>query len=311
VAPEPSTDRERGAGPHLALLAVQAMFGTWPIAGKIILRSLSPVALVAFRVAGAALALAAFSSILRTKRIESRGDYARLGLYSLIGVVLNQLLFVQGLKSTSAINATLLASTIPVFTLLVGVILGKEFLTWRKVAGIVLAAAGVVYLVNPRQAEFSSHSFMGDGLLVLNSLCYGAYIAISRDVVRKYGPLTVITWVFVLGNAVTLPLALWRVPAASITAMPYLGWICLVYVILIPTVGAYFLNGWALSRVDPSMVAVYIYLQPLFAFALAPLLLQEHWNSRAWVAMALIFAGVYIATRNRTPKIAAVEPING
>lgn len=311
MEPEPTPLPKPGAGPHVALIAVQAMFGTWPIAGKIVLRYLAPTGLVAFRVGGAAIALAALSSLLRTKRIESRKDYAQLALFSLIGVVLNQLLFVTGLKLTTVINATLLGSTIPVFTLLVSVVWGKERLTGRKLAGIGLAAAGVAYLVNAGDADLSTNSLLGDGLLLLNSLCYGAYLALSRDLVRKYGPLTVVTWVFVIGNLVTLPLALWQVPVASVTSMPSIGWLCVAYVILFPTVGAYFLNGWALARVDPSMVAVYIYIQPLFAFALAPLILQESWNSRAWVAMALIFAGVFIASRNRTPKIAAVEPLNG
>lgn len=311
MEPEPSSSAGHRAGPHLALVAVQAMFGTWPIAGKIILRFLAPTGLVAFRVAGAAVALLALSSLLRTKRIESRKDYAYLALFSLIGVVLNQLLFVTGLKLTTVINATLLGSTIPIFTLLVSVIWGRERLTGRKVAGIGLAAAGVAYLVNAGDADLSTKSLLGDALLLLNSLCYGTYLALSQDLVRKYGPLTVITWVFVIGNIVTLPLALWQVPLATVTAMPTVGWLCVAYVILFPTVGAYFLNGWALSRVDPSVVAVYIYIQPLFAFALAPLILQESWNSRAWVAMALIFAGVFVATRNRGPKLAATEPING
>ncbi|MEO6394275.1 MAG: DMT family transporter [Pyrinomonadaceae bacterium] len=294
-----STKIETRIGPHLALIAVQALFGTWPIAGKIVLRSLSPIGLVAFRIFGAALALIGLTWLLGFKRIESRREYGQLALYSLIGVVLNQLLFVKGLAMTTVINATLISSTIPIFTLIVGVALGKEFITTRKVVGIALAAAGVIYLVNPAQADMSRDSLVGDGLLLVNSLCYGAYIALTKDLVRKYGALTVITWVFLLGNVVTLPLAVWQVAPGTIVQMSGLTWVCLAYVILFPTVTAYFLNGWALTRVDPSVVAIYIYLQPLFAFALAPLILGEWWNSRAWLAMALIFAGVFVVNRRR------------
>lgn len=294
-----STKAESGIGPHLALICVQALFGTWPIAGKIVLRSLSPIGLVAFRIFGAALALLGLTWLLGFNRIETRREYAQLALYSLVGVVLNQLLFVKGLAMTTVINATLISSTIPIFTLLVGVALGKEFLSTRKVVGIALAAAGVIYLVNPAQADLSRDSLVGDGLLLVNSLCYGAYIALTKDMVRKYGALTVITWVFLLGNVVTLPLAVWQVAPGTIVQMSGVAWACLAYVILFPTVGAYFLNGWALTRVDPSVVAIYIYLQPLFAFALAPLILGEWWNSRAWLAMAFIFAGVFVVTWRR------------
>jgi drug/metabolite transporter (DMT)-like permease len=77
----------------------------------------------------------------------------------------------------------------------------------------------------------------------------------------------------------------------------------MLYIVLVPTVGAYYLNAWALARVAPSTVAVYIYLQPLIAFIVAPLVLGagESWSARTWIAAALIFAGVGIVTwRGRT-----------
>ena len=71
----------------------------------------------------------------------------------------------------------------------------------------------------------------------------------------------------------------------------------MAYIVLVPTVGAYYLNAWALGRVAPSTVAVYIYLQPLIAFSLAPLLLGEKLSWRTLVAALLIFAGVLVVTR--------------
>ena len=83
----------------------------------------------------------------------------------------------------------------------------------------------------------------------------------------------------------------------------WVTWLSVTYIILVPTVGAYYLNAWALERVAASTVAVYIYLQPLIAFALAPLVLgaDEQWGPRTWVAALLIFAGVAVVTlRSRT-----------
>ncbi len=86
------------------------------------------------------------------------------------------------------------------------------------------------------------------------------------------------------------------------------AWVIVVYIVLIPTVGAYYLNAWALTRVAPSIVAIYIYLQPLLAFGLAPLVLGESWNSRTLVACALIFAGVAAVTiRGRSRAIEEVS----
>jgi drug/metabolite transporter (DMT)-like permease len=222
--------------------------------------------------------------------------------------VLNQLLFVKGLSLTSSvINATLLSTTIPVFTLLVSMSLGHDRPSFRKAFGIILAACGVIYLIDPMRADFSSHNTVGNILLVANSLSYGAYIAISKDMVKRYGALTMLTWVFAFGSLITIPVGLLSLNTTSLETAGAGVWLAVAYIILAPTVGAYYLNAWALARVAPSTVAVYVYLQPLIAFALAPLILGESWSSRTWVACLLIFAGVATVTwRVREPFIAEV-----
>lgn len=305
-----AAQREGGAGPHLALVAVQVLFGSWPIVGKIALRAMPATTLVAFRVGGAALAFLVLQrAIGRASRSVARKDFGRLALYSLLGVALNQLLFVKGLALiSSVINATLLATTIPVFTLVVSIMLGYDRVSVRRAFGIVMAACGVVYLVDPANADFSSGNTLGNILLVANSLAYGAYIAISKDMLRRYGALTVITWVFVFGAVVTIPFGLFGLSQTSFERLDAGVWLAVLYIILAPTVGAYYLNAWALARVQPSTVAVYIYLQPLIAFALAPLILGERWTSRAWIASGLILAGVSIVTwRERAPFIEEVS----
>jgi drug/metabolite transporter (DMT)-like permease len=301
-----ATIPEGRAAPHLALISVQLMFGTWPIFGKIALRALPSTGLVALRVAGAALAFASLQYTIGRAQKISKGDYARLALYALLGVVLNQFLFVKGLSLTTVINATLLGTTIPVFTLLVSLTLGYDRLTIRKTLGISLAAAGVIYLLYPER-NFSSDSAFGNLLIILNSISYGAYLAISKDILRRYGALTVITWIFIFGSLMTIPIGGYALAGTPLHAAGAGVWLAVIYIILFPTVGAYYLNAWALARVEPSTVAVYIYLQPLIAFALAPLVLNEKWNPRTWLASALIFSGVAVVTwRTRSHAIEEV-----
>ena len=298
-----SRTKHTAAGPHLALVAVQIIFGTWPIVGKIALRTLPSTGLVAFRVAGAA---AAFLLLLRLRgklTTPRRSDIARLAVYSLLGVVLNQFLFLKGLELSTVVNATIIGTAIPVFTLLVGALLGFEKLNVRAAVGTVIAAAGVVYLVDPLRADFSGGKALGNLLLVGNSFVYGAYIAISQDVFRRYGALTAMTWVFAFGCIATVPVGGYHLSQVPLQNLGWVTWLSVAYIILIPTVGAYYLNAWALERVAPSTVAIYIYLQPLIAFALAPLVLgaDEQWGPHTWVAAALIFAGVAVVTlRSRT-----------
>jgi drug/metabolite transporter (DMT)-like permease len=294
--------KEQRIAPHLALIAVQFMFGTWPIVGKIVLRVISSAELVAFRVAGGALALLLLQGRLGQLFKLPKRDLAWLVLCSMLGVVLNQLLFVKGLSFTTVINATLLGTTIPVFTLLVSILLGHDRLSLRRVLGIALAGTGVVYLVDPLRADFSAQTRLGNLMIVANSLSYAAYIAISKDLFKRYGALNVITWIFVIGSFVTLPLGLFEMRSDQIPKVSGAVWLAIGYIILVPTVGAYYLNAWALTRVTPSTVATYIYLQPLIAFGLAPILLGEQFNSRILVACLLIFTGVGVVTKRGTSQ---------
>jgi len=298
---------ENAAAPHLALIAVQILFGTWPIVGKIALRSVPTVTLVGLRVVGATLALLVISGIGGRLSGIKRADWLLLIVSSTLGLVLNQWLYVKGLSLTTAINSTLLSTTIPVATLLVGIFLGTDRASLWRVFGIMLAGTGVIYLIGPGRAQFSSETRAGDLLIVANSICYGAYLAVSKDLMKRYNVITVITWLFIVACIPTAPAGALSAGHVSFGSISLGVWLAILYIILLPTVGAYYLNAWALARVPPSTVAVYIYLQPLIAFALAPLLLNETLSWRALIASVLIFAGVIVVTRGR--RTAAVQKI--
>ena len=258
---------------------------------------MSSPTLVALRVTGAAVAFMLLQHKLSPLFRMPLKDSAWLTLCSLTGIVGNQFLFVRGLSLTTAINATLLSTVIPVAALLMSVVFGYDRLSFRRIVGIALAAGGVVYLVNPARADFSAQTTIGNLLIVCNSLLYGAYIVISTDLFQRYGALNVITWMFLVGAVVTIPVGAYSLGSDNLLMAGRGVWLAVGFVILFPTVGAYYLNAWALTRVTPSTVAVYIYLQPLIAFGLAPLMLGESWNSRTIGAALLIFAGVGVVTR--------------
>lgn len=296
--------RDRSIAPHLALIAVQFMFGTWPLVGKVALRSMSSSGLVAFRVVGAAIVFVALRGKLRQlPKLPSR-DLILLTLCSMLGVVVNQLLFVKGLSMTTVINATLIGTTIPVFTLIVSIILGHDRLSLRRAVGILLAAAGVIYLVDPWRAQFSAQTTSGNLLIVTNSFCYGAYLAISKGLFNRYGALNVITWMFAIGCVVILPIGGYSLSNDPLATAGVWIWVAVIYIILVPTVASYYLNAWALTHVTPTIVATYIYLQPLIAFGLAPLLLNEKLSPRILVACLLIFAGVGVVLRRARSRAA-------
>jgi drug/metabolite transporter (DMT)-like permease len=226
-----------------------------------------------------------------------RNDIALLALSSAMGVVGNQFLYVKGLSLTTAINAALISTTIPASALLISILFGYDKLSLRRLVGMSLAAMGVLYLLNPFQADLSSHTALGNIIIVCSSCLYGTYIVISKDLFERYGALNVITWLFLVSIVVTIPVGTVSMRREHLDSISGVVWIAVVVAILLPTVGAYYLNGWALTKVPPSIVAVYIYLQPLIAFGLAPAVLGETWNYRTIISSLLIFAGIAIVTK--------------
>jgi drug/metabolite transporter (DMT)-like permease len=152
--------------PVAALIVVQVLFGSLPVIAKVVLVEVPAVALVGIRVLIVALVLLAFQVYRRRIWLRNRSDYSRLAILGFFGVVLNQLLFIGGLSLTKASNVSLLVITIPIFTLLVSALIGTEKLTAFKIAGVGLAAAGAIILIDPANASFSSATTLGDLMII-------------------------------------------------------------------------------------------------------------------------------------------------
>jgi drug/metabolite transporter (DMT)-like permease len=303
-----ATASDQSLRPHLALVTVQILFGAWPIFGKIVLRSMSATSLVACRLVGAAVVFALLRRSFTPLFRMPRRDFFLLVLCSLTGVLGNQLLYVKGLSLTTVINTALLSTSIPVFVLFVSILFGYDRLSLRRLLGIILAAAGVIYLLDPARAQLSAQTSTGNLLIACNSLIYAVYIVISKRLFERYGALDVITWIFLVSAVLMLPLGIYSLRHDNLAAISWSVWLVIVVIIVFPTVGAYYLNAWALTQVSPSTVAIYIYLQPLVAFGFAPLLLGERWNSRTAIATVFIFAGVgLVVSRGRSRAVREIS----
>ena len=278
------------------LLVTQIIFATLPIATKLVLPAVEPLGIAFLRVTGAGTLLALVKWMRTTERIAVRDLPALAGL-SLLGVVLNQVLFLEGVQRTTAVHANILITTIPLFTLGVALLLGRERASVAKVGGILVAGAGAAWLVvSSRGGLGDGASAWGDTLVAINSLCYASYLVLSKDLLRRHEPLTVVTWVFLIGALIIAPLgvpALVRVHTEALTPTVLL---VLAYIIVFPSFLTYLLSIWALRRTASSLVAVYVYVQPIVTAYASPLILGERVTARAVIASAIIFVGLALAT---------------
>ncbi len=282
----------------IALVFVQVFFATLPIAGKIALREFSSPAIALLRVGTAALIFYAIQQFTVHERIRERRHYYKLALYGVLGVSANQLLYITGLSMTTATAAQMLITGGPAVTLMIAILAGKEAASTVKWVGIALAGAGALTLL---AVASSGGRFYGNLIIVINMLGYAFYLVAVRDLLRTYQPLTVITWVFIFGALELVPFgtlaALRQFPGSSAHAR-----LALLWIIIFPTVAAYYLNMWALTVVESSMVSTFVYLQPVMTAIMAVLILHEQFSPRMIPAAVLIFAGVGVTIRFGGPK---------
>lgn len=222
------------------------------------------------------------------ERIRSRADLLHLAYYSVLGVSLNQLLYVKGLSLTTATAAQMLVAGGPAVTLMLAILLGRESATGTKWVGIGLAASGALLLVGSGTGQAR---WLGNVLILINVVAYSMYLVFARDILARYHPLTVITWIFIFGIVGLLPFgllpAIREIPAASIETK-----LALLWIIVFPTVCAYYLNMWALTVVESSLVSTFVYLQPVMTALLAMPILGERPTLSMVPAAVLIFSGV-------------------
>jgi drug/metabolite transporter (DMT)-like permease len=159
-----------------------------------------------------------------------------------------------------------------------------------------------VYLIDPAKASFSSATTLGDILIILNSFSYAIYVAVSKKLITKYGALKSLTWLFIFGSVVNVPVGIYFMQSVEIGNVSTSAWIALAAIVIFPTILAYYWNAWALARVEPSIVAVYIYLQPLIGFVSAIIFLGEKFSIRLLISAVLIFIGVFLVTRRKVQR---------
>jgi len=161
-------------------------------------------------------------------------------------------------------------------------------------------------LIDPRGASFSSETTTGDMMIIVNSLSYGIYVATSKEVITRNGAFRSMMWVFIFASVVCVPLGLFSLSSVDIGSVDPNIWLLILYIAVLGTAAPYLLNAWALARVDPSTVAVFVYLQPLIGFVLAVIFLGENIDFRFIIAALLVFAGVFLITRMATPAVVRV-----
>lgn len=298
-APQPDVAeaRRRKSG-YIALAVVQVCFALFPIFGKLAFEpgAFTPLAVGSWRMLFGAASLMIVAVAVHGREVwPSPRDLAWLALCSFLGVTANMVLYLEGLQRSTATDAGLVMCLIPVFTFAIAAAVKQETFLPLRAIGLSIALFGASMLFWAERPELVSAHGFGNLLMALNTLSYACYLVLARPLLKRYPPLVVIAWVFVL----SLPWVPFLAHGEILipTAASPRAWASLAFILIFPTSLAYLLNAFALSRLRASTTAVYIYVQPLITGFFGWLVLGDELTAGLAVAAAFIFLGIYLVVR--------------
>jgi drug/metabolite transporter (DMT)-like permease len=293
---------------HLALLLVTIIFGMHYMIGKSLMPiPFQPMQLLFMRSLGAVLLFWIFQRWFIREKV-ARKDLLMLALCGLLGFAANQALFYEGLNLTTPVDASIIHVMNPIFVLIFASILIHEKVTFVKIIGIVLGAAGaLILLLYGRIVNMSTNSFAGDILVMLNMLCYAMYLVLIKPMVAKYHTITILKWVSFFGFLFILPFSVKEITTLHLQSVTVHAWLGVGYVVVFNTFIAYLLINFALKTVEASMVSFYTYLQPVIASVMSVSLGTEAITVPKIIAALLIFGGVLLVIRTKTTSSLQVK----
>jgi len=288
---------------NLALVAatlVSVIYGvTFTIAKDVMPQYIDAFGFIVLRVGGSVLLFWLVWLFMPKEKIIL-GDFPRIIAAAFFGVAFNMLTFFKGLSYTSPISASVIMVTTPIIVLILSAIIMKERMLKRKVFGIILGLVGTAFLIlYGKSIGNATNASLGNFLVFANAVSYGFYLIIVKKLMDKYNAFTFVKWIYLFGFLMVLPFGYKELQGLDVAVLPEaIGW-KIGFVVFFSTFLTYLLNLLSMKELKPTTVAVFIYLQPLFATVFAIGLGKDSLTLVKIISALLIFVGVYLVTQQK------------
>lgn len=155
-----------------------------------------------------------------------RRDLGKVFLLGMLGTLLYQLLFIIGINRTNASNAAVMLGLIPVWIAIFSHFFSDEKMYRLQVIGVILAFTGVLLIMagGEQGLSFQSESLIGDLIVVISAMVFGAYTIMSRSMLGSYSPLTLATAVVTTGGFLLIILAVPDLMALDFQSVSPAAW---------------------------------------------------------------------------------------
>ena len=151
-------------------------------------------------------------------------------------------------------------------------------------------------ILNGGSLNGNADFMLGNAFVFVNALSYGLYLVLVKPLMKKYHPITVMFYIFGFGLLYVLPFGYSELLAVEWTSFsPKIMWE-VAFVVVCTTVVAYLLNSSALKQLNPSVVSIYIYTQPVLAAFFAIFRSADTLDEMKIISASIIFVGVYLVS---------------
>lgn len=291
--------QEKTIGLLKATFAV-AVWGASFIATKIALRDVSPATVVWLRFAMGIFVLGFFVIARKEFFLQPPKVLGYFALLGFIGITFHQWLQSNGLTTAQASTSAWIVSTTPVFIAVLGWLFLKEKLRWDQIFGIAVAAVGVLLVVSKGDLSSifkGSFGTPGDLLILISSPNWAIYSVLSRKGLKEHSASLLTFYVITLGWLLSTPLFFAGPGIGEILKLTLSGWTAISFLGIFCSGLAYIYWNDALKGIPASQVGALLYVEPLFAVAVAASLIGESIALGALLGGAIILFGVWMVTR--------------
>ena len=231
-------------------------------------------------------------------RSALRREWKTVVLLGLLGVVLYQTFLYQGLRATTATNAALFNSSIPVIIIVLSWALYRDRVSWRQLGGIAVSLLGVVVIMaKGRPALLTELRFNSGDLWIVASLpVWALYTVLLRRRLSALDPMALVTASALAGMVFLTPLYLFELAHGSRMTFSPATVGAVLYVAVFASVAGFTLWNIGVQQVGANRAGIFMHLHPAFTAALAIPILGESLHIHQGVGIALIFSGIYLST---------------
>ena len=286
----------------LALIAVSIatiIYGVnYTIAKEVMPTFVKPYAFILIRVVGATTIFWTLGLFIKSQKIE-KSDFKKIFLASVFGISINMLAFFKGLSLTTPISASVIMVTSPIMVLIFSSIFIRKAIGKQRILGVFIGLIGTILLITYGNSSSgtSSNSNLGNFLVFVNAASYGLYLVLAKNLITKYHPIVFVKWLYLFGLIFVIPIGYSEFTEIVWQKIPTTIYWTIGFVVIFTSCVTYLFNLYGLSKLKPTTVSVFIYLQPVIASIYALIVGSDTINLIKIGATLCIFLGVYLVTK--------------